>query len=539
MHSTYTFATDTPRGVTISQELDDTPALNPSLRHLKIAFIEWKDDAVPSKSNKASKTGSIWIWTMTIFEAGVMNDSSRATFPLAIGPKSESHDFIEKVIGADMKKLSTTRQYGFIGARHNRDTERITFSAKMYVSLGDQPERRGGNYLMGGNSRAHCRWRYACDVKQLVDLLPSCKSCIQKMKEIDSQKGTMGNFSTLHNCTNCTNWMFGDLSHPLLAYKPPKSFPKGFNLGGQESLVEDIIAVKPIELTYEKLIAVVTITHRHLENSEWTPATASTYLIQNAICKSYADAIVKRGVACAKIKLAYENSNNDQDAWETIQRQVKRNPEKYKMAPIPSIWLRDISLHLLVDTPMHLLFLGIAKSIFWFIGEWSTKSGRGPAFRSIAMKLLKDLENLKLGWLTFNIGTFDSWGGWISEKYQSLCRVALWVYGPLLTVDDVPAFVPPTDRTIANWLVKDYRKWMKVRGLPTCGTKEELKEKVLFYTGLPLEQQPQVLPPDYGKAESVMNMLKALVIMLTTILQPTISGELHMLMYLHFESECS
>ena len=75
--------------------------------------------------------------------------------------------------------------------------------------------------------------------------------------------------------------------------------------------------------------------------------------------------------------------------------------------------------------------------------------------------------------------------------------------------------------------MKDYRKWMKVRGLPTCGTKEELKAKVLFYTGLPLEQQLQVLPPDYGKAESVMNMLKALVIMLTTILQPTISGELH------------
>jgi hypothetical protein len=92
---------------------------------------------------------------------------------------------------------------------------------------------------------------------------------------------------------------------------------------------------------------------------------------------------------------------------------------------------------------MHLLFLGVAKAVFMYVGIWSSRCGRRPAFQNIAKKCLQELEDLKLSWLTLQVDTFDGWGEWVSEKFQSLCHVALWVYGPLMIVDDVAPFVPP------------------------------------------------------------------------------------------------
>jgi hypothetical protein len=53
------------------------------------------------------------------------------------------------------------------------------------MSLGDQPERRGGNVLQLGNSRNHARWRFSCDYSQLLDVIPSCPKCFEEMLHCD------------------------------------------------------------------------------------------------------------------------------------------------------------------------------------------------------------------------------------------------------------------------------------------------------------------------------------------------------------------
>jgi hypothetical protein len=64
-------------------------------------------------------------------------------------------------------------------------------------------------------------------------------------------------------------------------------------------------------------------------------------------------------------------------AWQKIQKKKDLFPTKYSMPKTPSLWNRDIPLRLFVDTPMHLLFLGIAKSVFSKISLWSAWCGRG------------------------------------------------------------------------------------------------------------------------------------------------------------------
>jgi hypothetical protein len=140
---------------------------------------------------------------------------------------------------------------------------------------------------------------------------------------------------------------------------------------------------------------------------------------------------------------------------------------------------------------------------------------------------LKDLEELKLQWLTFNVKTFDLWGGWISEKFQSLSRIALWIYGGLMVVDNVPPFVEPKGCTVDLWYKEDYMKWLKVRGEPTEGDKDLLKESVMNFLKLPVDQQPQFLPMECSSADGMMRMLRYMVVMFTALMQLAIEVEKH------------
>ena len=175
---------------------------------------------------------------------------------------------------------------------------------------------------------------------------------------------------------------------------------------------------------------------------------------------------------------------------------------------------------------MYLLFLGIANTVFWYVGLWCNRSGCGDAFLKAGSLRLASLDWLKLQWLSFNVSTFLTWKGWVSEKYQSLTHVALWVYGPLMTIDETKPFEEPTDKRFDTWFVVHYRKWLEVRGLSLEGNKKELREKVRALRSL-LEDQPKCLPKEYGDAEQVLQLLQSMVLMMTTLLQPAVEGESH------------
>jgi hypothetical protein len=103
------------------------------------------------------------------------------------------------------------------------------------------------------------------------------------------------------------------------------------------------------------------------------------------------------------------------------------------------------------------VFLGVVKAVFNCVGIWSGCCGRKQGFQVIAKRRLTQLDNLKLGWLTFQVDTFDGWGRWVSEKIHSLSRVVLWIYEPLMIVDEVEPLTPPVGREPKDWQVDDYK----------------------------------------------------------------------------------
>jgi hypothetical protein len=136
----YMLPKDTPHGIAIASKIGSLQNDSSTPKHLPISFVEWKDDCESSKSNKVSKTGSIWVWTMTIFRKEKNLDSPIATFPVAIGLKSDNHDPLEEIVGQDIKNMMNSKIDAFICTVGNVPPEKITFSTEMFVSLGDQPE---------------------------------------------------------------------------------------------------------------------------------------------------------------------------------------------------------------------------------------------------------------------------------------------------------------------------------------------------------------------------------------------------------------
>jgi hypothetical protein len=268
------------------------------------------------------------------------------------------------------------------------------------------------------------------------------------------------------------------------------------------------------------------MTHRKVEKGKWTRKEGIAYLSENGIVTKYAESIVTRANKCRLMRDAFDNRQKEPEQWRSMRDRARSQPILYTKAPLPSIWLRGLPLHLFIDTVMHLLFLGVVKAAFVRVSTWANRAGRGPAFLRLGTRMLMDVEDLKLQWLTFNVKTFGGWGGWVSEKFQSLSRIALWLYSPLAVVDRVDDFVEP-EKDVSLWLATDYKKYLKARGLDYSGKKAELKQRVIAIYNLPESEKPEKIPPDYGEAEGMLAMLRSMVMMLTTILQPGVDGWAH------------
>lgn len=181
-------------------------------------------------------------------------------------------------------------------------------------------------------------------------------------------------------------------------------------LGGNLNLCGSGL-VNPIELTYESLKKVVRLAHRRIDNGHWTTLEGTSYLKEDAIKDALCSVIVEKAKNCCNLRMALDSVDSEPGQWETMNQDNTQSPQKYVAAGFPGVWDRDLPLSLYVDTPMHLLFLGIVKAVFIYVGIWSSRCGRRGVFQEIAKNRLLQLDCLNLSWLTFQVETFDTWGG--------------------------------------------------------------------------------------------------------------------------------
>ena len=111
----------------------------------------------------------------------------------------------------------------------------------------------------------------------------------------------------------------------------------------------------------------------------------------------------------------------------------------------------------------------------------------------------------------------------MSENYLGLCRALKWFYGSLQFAAADKTFVEP-ETSQDKWLKTDNVAWLKIRGLDTDGYAPEVRERVRQY----MQQDggpPPVVPPKGGPLPLVMDVVKALNVMVASIMVTAVTAE--------------
>lgn len=449
----YSHVKFSPHGIEIGSGKTSTHA---------VAAMMWSDDCDPQNSKKNRK--ALWCLTITfVQDTDVTIDTPIPTYPIAVGPKGSDHRKVLRRILADLttlrSEISPLRSYVGVGLPP------IPVSLEVFAYLGDQPERRGLNFLMLGGSTHHARWRYSCNTEKLSDVLRACSYC-ENMSLQMATSGIMNPDQLLFVCSKCTNWWMHE-DHPLLIYEAPAKFPPTHLLGGIVRTPGDEIPpgmLRPLELTYPVLTTVCNMAHDMIVNCQWGSATAEVFLNTHCINGTLTDEIIEHADNCLQFELAMANS--DDPATKNLFKEEKRKrPKAFSRALLPPFYNSSLSLNQFVDPPLHLIALGLVKTTFKVIDIWTTNRGRKTEFLRIVKPELMQIQNLDLDWcevISKNYG--GKYGGWISDNYMALARISPWLYLSILVLTEPEPYTEPTT-PVDKWRVQDCRGYLKLRGI--------------------------------------------------------------------------
>ena len=454
----------------------------------------WRDDFQVLKSNKGQKKGTAaWIGTITISPPhGMKAKSLRNTYPIALGPKGADHEGVEEMFLEELQKLSSGSEQLFFDKASNRMTR---VHAELFVSLADQPERRGTCYVQLGNSTYHPRFGFCCDIGALEDRIRACNRCFKHLLEMPEDAPFV-----VPECNKCTCWeTTSDLG--ILDMIPPKEYPP--------DLIPPSGKIRPYQLTFQSLLDAVETAHREVATGSWKKAeTAKTYLRLNCLSGQAIDAVIEHAQNANTLRMLEGSMQDHPEAFEAITAQRSASPASFVMWKTPSLWTSGIDFELQIEATMHLLS-GIIKAQTRAIQHWAACQNKKQSFLRYASGLLDPIQDLQLEWCKCPSYTGGMLPGWVSENYMGLARVAKWFYSglPILATDEV--FEEPIDLPQSKWLKEHNVGWLQVRGLNVSGSALEVKERVHGY----LHQEggpPVILPPSGASVQETMKLIRAL-----------------------------
>lgn len=474
-------------------------------------LLFWSDDFEPNAMSKSAR-GSAWIKTMTIATTKEDGHTVNNTYVVAIGKKSKSHDEVEQRINDDLEQLqSGTLPPFYLGTA--KCAVHIHF--ELLATLQDQPERRSANHLIAGNGRLSARWCVSGDHTYLYDRLRCCATCLQVMrKRYEESQWNL----PLPDCSNCLNWDILKES-PVAIFPAPDGYPT-VEQGARcrTVFVDNKQYIKPFRIDYEGLIESIAFAHFKYADGSWTKKNCEVYLKVEGINDAAVETFMEHAIYFRSLQIVTSD-----DIRQTLLEDRQLNPKKYDMMVPPPLWQRkNVFLWTHVDSIMHMLFLGIVKTVVVvYVTKWLKAVNKHTSFVEDNARYLDAFQSMSIDWLMVLSFGKGKLGGWVSENFLGFSRILLWFYQNLEEAAEIVEDVPPAGVPQANWTLKHNRYWLKVRGLDASGKATELRERVAGY--MKLEEVPEPIEYPERKVEHVEAALASMVDLLKCVMTPEVT----------------
>ena len=185
------------------------------------------------------------------------------------------------------------------------------------------------------------------------------------------------------------------------------------------------------------------------------------------------------------------------------------------------MWTRHCPLCQFIDVPMHLLFLGIQRTVMKQVTLWHSRRSAKSSFEQHANGVLDAMHCMRLSWCKVLPYNGNKTAGWTSETHLAMSRSNKWFHGGIKKirhkdcVSDLDALPP------SCWLRKHNAAWLRLRGLSTKGLAPELKKRVAHHLSLP--NPPPVIGICHTPAKNAMLTTQSLTSMLAHLMSPEVT----------------
>ena len=444
------------------------------------ALTFWSDDAETNTFSKMNRNSSIWVKTMsicTVLEAG---QHLHATYPIAVGGKKDCHDPVEQFHQKEIRELTVGDRSYYVGSRKMN----VIVHPRPLAVLQDQPEKRSANKLALGNSAYHARWGWSADHNKLFasgKLLP-CSHCVANMKLFLNRT-----IPVMPGCDSCLNFDVASSDSGLGSIPKPVNYPDvNSDIPGMPNWVARTDTIQgeerllPFKITYAGLKAAVEMAHYGFCYHDWSSQNVEVFLRVEGMNVEYIEKVKEHAFNVFALNQARQS--NSCSLQEILAHQA-RNKELYEQCPFSSNWERDgLSLLDTIDAPMHLIFLGIVKSVLLKCQEWLVAQAKNAAFIRDNAKILDTFLSMSIDWLHLLPYKGKKFGGYVSENFLALGRIMKWFFQNIgESMPDPNADAPPVGLSQKKWLAKHNRHWLMSRGLPQEGRASELSDRVAAY----------------------------------------------------------
>lgn len=367
-------------------------------------LIIWSDDFEPNHIRKNKH--STWIRSVTIYSKEKNADEN--TYILSLGHKSENHNTINENF---IKELEILNKVNEMYCGHLKCTLKVV--TQLLVYSGDRPERTALNHIQGHTGLSTRRWKHASFINEKT--LPSCPDCL--MKRIFSIKNKRHSAAYDH-CRSCSNWNYFTKSRTILKAITEKYPRKQHKDSPRPPFKREVINVQylePMEQDYEWLKAGCRFCFHNVYFKVWNKSTSDEYMSTLGLSKNF-----NREYIVSKAEKLY-NENPDIE-----------NPSENMC--FPPMWNTDIKLYQYIDTPMHLLFQGITKSVIELTFDWIKLHNKLKSFGNFIDPYISNIKSLQMDFCrieTFMAGGEVGTAGWIGESFLGFSRCISYIFSQI------------------------------------------------------------------------------------------------------------
>ena len=436
----------------------------------------WSDDFDPNRSVKANRQ-SIWMKTITIFAFTTDGRIIEHTYPIGLSKKGYDHDEMDVCILKEINHIKDAKP--MVTMYSNGYKSVVSVYVDFFCVMNDQPERRKNLGLALGNSTLHKRMGYIMDYKQLVNEIRSCNLCTNSILDEYSSivMGTKPKISyrwRQKKCKKCSSWFY-NLDEKLLSYKPDSSYPKW--------LVPKSGMIPPKIITRDHIEDGIEMMHDGLKFKKCKKNEACNVLRYFGLSGDSIDNVVTNGLNARLLRDALLNQRVNREEFAKYKDDYSDNPSKYEKWKLPSSWFGEDHVRLYADVPMHLIFLGITKSVMIKATKWLTCKRNFSTFLSYTKTILELIEKMDLDWCKLmKYPSTDKFGGWVSENYLGMARACSWFYSLIVYLPEQEPYEDPHPTLpLKEWSKLQLKGWLEARDIDSTGKISELVEVIQEY----------------------------------------------------------